>query len=171
MAWPWTTPITWAASVYGAADFNAQIRDNQNFLRRISVRQIEDAVISASTTFENLKGLRFYGLAGEVWAFVGTIFWVSNATADAKWTLQAPKGSTGIFGMGHSLPITDSWSTTFGTAIAGGSTTTVEDSFSISGLVTFGRRGEAYLQASQNTASGTTTFYDYSYLAAWRIPS
>jgi len=167
----WTTPITWAASVYDDADFNAQIRDNQNFLRRISVRQTEDAVISASTTFENLEELKFYGLAGEVWTFVGSIFWVSNATADAKWTLQAPKGSTGIFGMGHSLPIAASWSTTFGTAIAGSATTSVEDTFSISGLVTFGRRGEAYLQGSQNTASGSTTFYDYSYLVAWRVPS
>lgn len=164
----WTTPITWAASVYGASDFNAQIRDNQNYLRFITARQTEDAAFT-TTTFGDLVGLKFSGQAAEVWAFSGELFWVSNATADAKWTLLAPIGSTGIFGMGHSGPIGDSWSETFGTGIAGLSTTTVEDSFSISGLVTFGRRGTCQVQGAQNTASGTTTFYDFSYLVAWRI--
>lgn len=166
----WTTPITWAANVYTAADFNAQIRDNQNYLRFITARQTEDAVINASTVFVDLTGLKFSAQAGETWVFSGTLFWVSNATADAKWTVTAPVGSTGIFGMGHSGPITASWSTVFGTAIAGASTTTIEDCFAINGLVTFGRRGTVQVQGSQNTSTAVnTTFYDFSYLTAWRL--
>lgn len=167
----WTTPITWAASVYTAADLNAQIRDNQNYLRYITTKGIEDVIVNTSIAWNDMPGMAVFGQKSEVWAFIGTIYYVTNAAADAAWTMVAPPGSTAIFGIASNGVPTSGWSTTFGTKLALTVSGTIEEVMNIVGVVTFGRKGNAQIQVTQGTSTGVaTTFYDESFLTAWRLP-
>lgn len=167
----WTTPITWAASVYTASDLNAQIRDNQRYLRFITAKMTEDVIVNTSIALNDLPGLAFFGQAAEVWAFVGTIYYVTNAAADAAWTVTVPVGSTGIFGIASNGVPTSGWSTTFGTKLALTVSGTIEEVMNIVGVITFGNvKGNAQVQATQGTSTGVaTTFYDESFLTVWRL--
>lgn len=167
----WTTPITWAASVYTAADLNTQIRDNQSYLRYITTKGTEDVIVNTSTVLNDLPGLAFFGQAGERWAFTGTIYYVTNAAADAAWTVAVPVGSTGIFGIASNGVPTSGWATSFGTKLALTVSGTIEEVMNIVGVITFGNtKGNAQVQATQGTSTGVaTTFYDESFITAWRF--
>ena len=48
---------------------------------------------------------------------------------------------------------------------------TIEEVMNIVGVITFGRKGNAQVQVTQGTSTAVnTTFYDESFLTAWRIP-
>jgi len=177
----WTTPPTFATNdVITAANLNTYIRDNQNFLKWIFVRQTEEETIISSTTFINLTGMKFPVLSGETWVFIATIFLDAIGTADVKFkatiiprdpTETAATTTTSRCGV----------STGNGLLAAGGCSGAIDDSLSVAttdvpetavvtGSFTAAVDGDLQIMAAQNTSIATTsTYFQTSSMIALRL--
>lgn len=154
-----------------AAILNPYLRDNLNGLHWRGAYQTSDLVKNANTTLADLPGLSIPVVSGDVWLIGAHSFFVSNATADAKWAVTAPGGSTGRYGiLGAGAGIVDLSTVTFGTGLACVVPGTLEDNEMIWGHITAGANGAIQLQAAQNTSTAVdTTFRQYSPLIGFRI--
>jgi hypothetical protein len=156
---------------------NLLIRNPANALFRVLLRQTAD-VAKTNTTFSDLTGLSGEIKAGETWVFFVGSFLASNATANAKYTVAVTdvNGGTGgtyahgRFGLwSYGIPVSVGNSTTFGNpvnfTVADGVETTAILTCTITAVVDC----VVKVQGAQNSASGTTTFRQNSFLAAFRL--
>src|SRR5574342_602731 len=97
----WTTPRTWTTEVPTPVQFNDHISQNFLALYHTKALQIEDAISNNSEVLEDLPGMSFRVRSGETWSFLGQSYFVTSAAADAQYTVIAPLGSTGHFGVLH----------------------------------------------------------------------
>ena len=155
-----------------AAILNQFLRDNLNLLHWRGAYQTADVTKNNDATLANLTGLSIPVVSGDVWLFGGHSFFISNATADAKWAVTTPAGSTQRYGIvGAGTGIGDSSSTISGTGLAAG-TSSVEDNEIFFGHVIAGADGAIQIQAAQNTPTVVNTiFRQYSSLIGFRISS
>ena len=168
----WTDPIDFTRNQnITAAIMNLYVRDNQNDLWTIVVKQTGDITKASSTAFSNLTGLTFTVVSGEVWQFHVYSFFISNAAADAKWTVTAPAASTGRIGLtGSGAAITVQSTTTFGGTLDMVVPGVNADTVMLDGYVVAGANGSMQVQAAQVTSDVVvTTFYANSFLIAQRI--
>lgn len=155
----------------GHTALNQYLRDNLNGLHWRGAHQTADLVKNANTTLSNCTGLTIPVASGDVWSIVAHSFFVSSATADAKWTVTAPGSSTGRFGiLSSGIGIGNLSSSTFGTGLALAVPGTLEDNMVLSGRITAGGAGSIQIQAAQNTSTAIdTTFRTYSFILGFRI--
>jgi len=180
----WTVPRTWVAGEFVTATLlNEQIKGNSDILKTnfndtgapvgalYAALQTADLTKTTDTTLEDLADLLFPIAASETWSFHAAIPFTSNSTADAKFSVTAPAGATGWFGVtGGGAPIAAGTSTVFGDpvdfAVAGSVTNLVVIEGIVVNSVT---PGDIQLQAAQNTSSGTSVFLENAYVRAVRI--
>lgn len=166
----WTTPISWTGTPT-ATQFNTHLSQNILALQHLKCSQAEDIVKNNSETLEDLTGMVFKVREGETWYFIFTVYYISTATADAKFAIQAPLNSSGRYGYLGSGG-TNSGIDTFGTAFGIVTPGSGNDTIAIAGTVIVGADGELQLQAAQNTGTATnTTFYSDSWGIAFRQAS
>ena len=166
-----TVPRTWvAADVPTPTQLTDHISQNFLGLRHAKSIQSEEAVVNTSTAFESLTGLSFKVKAGETWVFLASVYFVTNAFADAKFTVQAPVGSTGRFGVLHSGPTNLSHSTVFGDPVTISVDATDQEMATVVGLVVAGADGVVQIQGSQLTSTAVnTSFWQDSPIVAFRM--
>lgn len=165
-------PIEWlkAANVT-AALLNTHVRDRFNDQHWLGSYQSADLVKTSDVTLENLAGMSFPVVSGDIWVFVAHLFYVSNTTADVKFAVTAPGGSTGRYGSaGPGEGLGAGSTTTFGTGLAAIVHNTTEACHAIAGYVVAGATGTVQIQGAQNTSNGSAaTFRKYSIIAAFRV--
>lgn len=180
----WVDPRTWVTGEIMHADlFNVAMRDNMLALRHQKLVQSADVTKVSSTTFSDLTGLELVMLQGETWFFMAFSFVLTPAATNAKWAFQSQNvlgtatdsimfGRYGIWGTG--VPITNGYVATYVATPAAAQTinvtlTAISNMTVISGTVNAIVDGSIQLQAAQNTSNaGTTTFYQNSFMIAWR---
>jgi len=179
----WIDPRSWVTMEYVHPDLlNVALRDNMLALRQQKIRQTAD-VAKTTTTLDNLTGLELPVLQGEMWHFQTFVFFTSNGTANLKLAFRAENvlGSAtngimfGRYGLwGSSAPITNGHVATYvaspGAAESVAITTgTLADMCVLSGTVLATVDGSIQTMGAQQTASGTTTFRENSFILAWRV--
>ena len=169
MASIWTTPRTWSAEVATPTHFNDHVSKNFLAIRHVKSLATEGIVVNNSTAFENLTGLSFKVRDGETWTFEATVYFVTNAAADAKFTVIAPTGSVGRFGVLHNGVTNLSFTNVFGDPITLSVAGTDEETATVMGLVAVVADGVVQIQGSQLAATVVnTTFYAESAIQAHR---
>ncbi len=109
--------------------------------------------------------------ANETWVFEASVSLASNTTADSKWQVTAPSGSTcdiSVSNVEQAISVSNlACSTTSGSmAIAD----TAANEVRISGSIKTGANsGPVTVQYGQVAASGTSTVYAGSYITAYRV--
>lgn len=167
----WTYPINFdPAQLITVAMMNTYHRDNMRELYSIVAKQTSDVTKNNSASFSDLPGMSFAVTSGEVWSFHVWSYFVSNATADVKYTVTAPAASTGRFGLaGHGIPLTAGNETTFGNPIAWAVGNTDNMTTRLSGYITAGANGTVQIQGAQNTATVVDTIFQAnSFIVAHR---
>jgi hypothetical protein len=166
-----TTPRTWAAAeVPTPTQFTDHISQNFLGLRHAKSLQNEEAVVNTSVAFESLPGLSFPVKSGETWVFWASVYFVTNAAADAKFTVLAPVGSTGRFGVLHNGATNLSHSNVFGDRITLSVAATDEEMATVVGLVTAGADGTVQIQGSQLASTAVnTSFWQESPIVSFRM--
>jgi hypothetical protein len=165
-------PKHWAKGNNGtAALLNTHWRDAINRLHWTGAFQTANLTKNNDATLANLSGLAIPVVSGERWIVVAHSFFVTNATADAKWAITAPASSTGRYGiLGPGAGLGDLSSGTFGTGLARAAPGTNEDNQMLFGDITAGATGNIQLQAAQNTATVVDTiFRGNSFIVGFRI--
>lgn len=167
-----SVPRRWVKGEGGtAALLDAHVRDAINRLHWLGAYQTADITKNTNTTLANLTGLVIPVLSGEIWKVKAHSFYVSNASADAKWLITAPGGSTGRWGIiGPGAGLGDLSGTDFTTALARSSPGVNEDNEMLFAYVTAGADGNLQVQAAQNTSTAVDTiFRQYSTIIAKRV--
>lgn len=181
----WIDPRTWVTGEYIHPDlFNVALRDNMLGLRHQKMIQSADLTKVSSTAFSNLAGLKLTMLQGETWFFMAFSHVNTPAATNAKWAFSSLNvldvatnsimfGRYGIWGTG--VPITNGYVATY-VAVPGAAQTinvtltAISNMAIISGTVNANVEGSIQLMAAQNTSNvGTTTFYQNSFMIAWRL--
>lgn len=180
----WVDPRTWVTGEYIHPDlFNVALRDNMLALRHQKMVQSADVTKVSSTVFSNLTGLKLVMLQGETWFFMAFSHVLTPAATNAKWAFSSLNildvatdnimfGRYGIWGTG--VPITNGYVATYVGAPGAAQTinitlTAISNMAVLSGTVNALVDGSIQLQAAQNTSNGgTTTFYQNSFMLAWR---
>jgi hypothetical protein len=135
-------------------------------------RQSADVTFNADTTLDDLTDLNFPIGASQVWFCIGASGCISNTTPDVKYTLTAPSGATGRFGvLGPGVGITALSSETFGDPVAIAIPDNIDQTvFLWAMVVNSTNAGTCQWQAAQNTSNASNTiFYQDSGLVAVRL--
>lgn len=156
----WTDPKTWAAGEnVTAALLNSYLRDNFDFLYQVVQVQTADVTKTSNTTLGNLTGLAFAVLSGEHWIFLVLSMTDGGTVADLKYTVLAPTGTTGRFGLVSSgFPLAAGSSATYGNAIDCAASDTQTNAL-VGGYLIAGADGVVEIQGAQNTSSATPTVF------------
>jgi hypothetical protein len=92
----WSSPRTWVTGeVVTASMMNANVRDNVNAIRTLTIRKTADEIVNNSAVFQNDNDFFFDVAANEIWAFHLGMRVTSNTTADIKFQWTVPSGMTG----------------------------------------------------------------------------
>lgn len=180
----WNNPRTWIAGEFVTALLmNEQLRDNLNILKTninntgapsgalLASLQSADITKNANTTLEDLDDLAFPIAANETWGFGAVSFMISDGTADVKYSVTAPAGSTGRFGiLGSGAPITAGSTTVFGDPVDMAIPNTLTQTVMVWGSVIASvTPGTVQIQGAQNTSTAVNTiFYQNSIIIAVR---
>lgn len=169
----WSTIPTFAGSdVLTSTNLNDYISQNFLAIKHVKARQTEELIKNGSATFADLVGLKFTVRSGETWHFFGAIYFNSDPTPDAKFTVLAPFGSTGRFGIFHNSVTSAAASATFGSAVTVDVAAQALETAILGGTVIAGGDGVVQVQAAQNTSAAfNTTFSDNGWLVAFRRAS
>lgn len=173
----WNEPRNWSSEIMTAALLQQQLSDNANDLYRVVKRQTAD-VASTSTTFSDLTGMEFDALGGETYLIWVTSFFVSDPTPDVKYTVliedangtAAATYAAGEFGvMGDGAPVGNGHEDDFGSPVDYAVGSTAERTCVVVALVSIIVDCTVKIQGAQRSASGTTTFRENSFMAAFRM--
>jgi len=94
---PWTTPLTAVANVaLTAAQWNASVRDNLNFLKtgQLFVSKTADETITSSTTLQDDDQLTVSVEANTVYEVRFLLIYEAGTTGDFKYQWAAPASAT-----------------------------------------------------------------------------
>lgn len=168
----WTAPRTWVPGLTVTADIlNAEVRDNLLVLKTyfsdagipsgfiLSGRLAANLTKNANTTLADLTGLAFAIGASETWSFVAIVHLISSTTADAKFSVTAPAGAAGRFGVvAQGTTLTAGSAATFGNPVAVGTIGTMDEVALICGhVVNSTTAGTVQLQFAQNASDATNS--------------
>jgi len=133
----------------------------------ITVVKTLDEPLTTSTTLQDDNELTFNALANEVWTVEFTLQATSNTTADYKFAVTAPAGSTCYVGANNIEGAQTKTQKACGVSTGNMSSVNNTDNYKVIATVNVGATaGPITLQWAQNTASGTTTVHAGSFLKA-----
>jgi hypothetical protein len=178
---PWTAPKTWSvAEVVTAANMNAHVRDNLNYLNAQHKAKAADQTLT-TTTLTNDSDLFFATAINEIWLVDTYILVDSNATADIKYTWTVPSGTMKWAPLSQVAGVEVFWHITTGsssTALKNATDVMVSESLAATNIwgvnmksivVAGGTAGNVQFQWAQNVASGSTILKAGSLLIATRV--
>lgn len=181
----WNLPRTWVSGEFVTAlMMNEHVRDNLNILKTVFTDlgyptgavvgslQSADVTKNANTTLEDLTDLSFPIAANETWVFGAVSFMISDGTADVKYSVTAPVGATGRFGiLGSGAPISAGSVAVFGDPVDMAIPNTFTQTIMVWGsAIASVTAGTIQIQGAQNTSTAVNTvFYENSGIIAVRI--
>ena len=167
-----STVFTWAGgdvAMVGKPLFDTLFDNTQFLFLRTYVNNLLANETRTTTTLSDVPELSFNVDASQLWLFLFTVQLTSPVAGDIKYTITAPTGATGRFGLLATGTLVTVEQTTFGSAVAT-NTFGFDEMHLVGGFVINGTNpGAMQLQAAQQAASGTATIYAGSGVLAARL--
>jgi hypothetical protein len=163
----WTTPKTWSAGeTLTAANFNAQIRDNELAMGpHLIARKSSDQSVTSSTALVDCTSMVLAVAANEIWQARFCVLWVGDPAGDLKIAFTFPAGGEIIFST-----VAESGAGTLSSRRFDGTTSdlpalnfqaygaTTKEFIVIEGVfITAGTAGNVQMRFAQDVSNGTAT--------------